>query len=111
MANYYDQMEEKSRSATEETPRQAIRRVREKTCYGALRAIIVVAILPGHLSAAVVLVAGIAGVVEWKAAGLAGAPVAVLLAAAILIATLAAHQALRLLVDIADLLIEQVRAK
>ncbi len=112
MADYYNELQEKTRSATDETPKQAIRRVREQTCFAALRIIIGVVVAPGYLSAVLVVFSGFLGVDTSSRLGIALPPIAGLIVALVIfILTLATHQALRLLVDIADLLIEQVRHK
>lgn len=113
MSDYYSEMQKEDRSSSYETPRAALKRVRAASCYGALRIVIGVIVAPGYILS--ILIAG-------AGAGLGGAAFAELewalpaityfaISGIVFVLTLALHQSMRLLADIADLLVEQVRGK
>jgi uncharacterized integral membrane protein len=102
-----------------ETAEEALKRVRSRSCYHALRVVIWILVSPGYILAVIFLFAG--GATGTVAASLLGGraqtplviatPVYLGLAAGTILLTIALHQSFRVLVDIADLLIEQVRKK
>lgn len=102
-----------------ETADETLKRVRAQSCYGALRVVIWFIVLPGYLLSVLFVIAagGNAGLAAFGknimgAAGfVGGAALYLILAVITFVLTVATHQAMRLLADIADLMIEQVRRK
>lgn len=103
---YERELERQHPESPFETPRAALARVRSLSCYQALRVVIWAMVLPFYAAGMIGIVGGFFGKIE-NLAPLVG----IVLGCAIILVTLACHQAMVLLADIADLLIELVRKK